>query len=316
MTAAIALLALLAQNTNGTRTQTIHKGETVVPGPGGNPGRTTGKTGTNSPFAKTNPATPAPTAPSVQPTPKACPSKILSWNVVRSGGMIGVGQISIKESGSDFGDRILCDLDTISKTKSGQLLLERINDLIRRMQQQGRGSDAFVEIDFRTPGPGEGPSTGPGNSGRSDWLRAQPASLSDVYVDPPVRPRTGNQIDWNAPATVTAPLPFWYVKLNSWVRGQGIGSYIRIDPAQFPLSSSSTPAHVALYHELVHALRHLEGTADRTPIFVGGDKTKADPTWLIREEEQVINGNFAVGENVYRGELGLPARQCVAPGCF
>src|SRR5579863_9030508 len=50
-------------NGSTTRTQTIQPGEPYTNAPGGNPGRTTGRTGNQSPFGNQPPAPPAPANP-------------------------------------------------------------------------------------------------------------------------------------------------------------------------------------------------------------------------------------------------------------
>jgi hypothetical protein len=58
-------------NGNTTRTQSIQVGEPNTTHPGGNPGRTTGKTGNQSPFGNSNNAPAAGTQPA---SPSACPA--------------------------------------------------------------------------------------------------------------------------------------------------------------------------------------------------------------------------------------------------
>lgn len=309
-----------------TRTQTIHVGEPVTNAPGGNPGRTTRKTGNQSPFpspAVTPVPTPTPTpagasgSPCPQDGGRTVPKTVAGWSVTDgTGGGKTIGPLTVGSGTGGFGDRVACDLETVAGTASGKLLLQTIQGQIQRLQNADRASDAYVKIELQTDS-SAGPLTQPGGT-LLKWLRVQPASLGEVYGNIPTRPRRADgSVDWTAPATAPQPLAGWLVWANSWARGTGIGATVFIDPSSFPLTNwnSTTPADVALYHELVHALRFLQGQANRTPRFLG-DRTKADPTWLIEDEFEVINGNFQITENVYRGEKGLPARMCVAPVCF
>jgi hypothetical protein len=105
-------------------------------------------------------------------------------------------------------------------------------------------------------------------------------------------------------------------------RGTGVGGTILFEDV-FPLSGTwgrqvtSAGADVALVHEMIHALRHLRGAADRTPIFLPNSTTQADGTWLNVDEREVIDApSPALSENGYRAEVGVARRRCVAPTCF
>ena len=321
-------------NGNTTRTQTIHVGEPPTNHPGGNPGRTTGKTGNKSPFARTAPS--PGTTPAAPPPEPGCavsagapdgvsvraataPSKIGSYTVGYSGGTAVVGNITV--AGDAAQTEILCVLSTIAQAPSGATLLNDIQSEAGRRQM----AVAIVKPNAGDPGP----HTRPGSASDWDWLKAQPASLSPVWAGQPQRPRTSAGLpDWNADATVGGPIAGWEVFIAGKMgnRGTGIGSTIFFAPTMFPLDvmgvkqSTTAGADVGLVHELIHALRHLRGVADRTPAFKAGSTTIADGTWMMVDEREVIGGPGVpanwLTENRYRAEVGVAARNCVAPGCF
>jgi len=310
---------------NPTRTQTIQVGEPYTTAPGGNPGRTTGRTGNQSPFGQNPPAAPPPPSkpPSAQggctaATPQA-PTQILSNPVTYNGATATVGIISVAPDADLTG--ILCLLDTISRSPSGAALINAI-------QSDGQKRNLTVQIikpDAGVPGP----STRPGSGGDLDWLKAQPDSLSPVYSSQPIRPKAANGLpDFSADGVVQPPISKIVVfgAGVAGIRGKGVSSAVRFSPSMFPLNapgirqSSNAGADVGLIHELIHCLRHIDGIANRTPVFKANDNTVADGTWLTVDEREVIGDSTVpakwVTENRYRAERGLPARACVAPSCF
>lgn len=326
---------------NTTRTQTIQVGEPSTNHPGGNPGRTTGRTGNQSPFGNNPPvAPPSPTnPPNTSPAPSACaaapsaprgggqtpnttpqnPTQILTYPVAYNGTTAVIGVISIAPDADLNG--ILCLLDTISKTPSGAAL-------INGLQTEGQKRNLAVQIIKPDVG-AVGPSTRPGSGFDLDWLKAQPSSLSVVYSNQPIRPKDANGLpDFTADGVVQSPI--W--KSIVWtagfagIRGKGVGSTVRFSPSMFPLNApgiqqtSNAGADVGLVHELIHCLRHIDGLANRTPVFKAGSTTLADGTWLTVDEREVIGDRTVpanwVTENRYRADLGIAARNCVAPSCF
>jgi hypothetical protein len=327
-------------NGNTTRTQTIHVGEPNTTHPGGNPGRTTGRTGNQSPFGNNPPATPpAPNPNPTSPPPGACaagppapggtgqsllatpqaPNQILSYPVTNNGGASVIGVLSIAQDADPTA--ILCLLETISKTKSGAALINAI-------ETEGQNRNVTVQIVKPDPG-APGPSTRPGGGGDLDWLRAQPAGLSVVYANQPSRPKDANGVpDFSADGVVQPPI--WksivFGAGIAGIRGKGVSSTVRFSASMFPLNafgirqSSNAGADVGLVHELIHCLRHIDGVANRTPVFKANSNTLADATWLTVDEREVIGdstvpANF-VTENRYRADLGIVARTCVSPACF
>ena len=316
-------LALFAQRkSNTTRTQTIHAGEPSTTHPGGNPGRTTSKTGTNSPFKNAQPK-PAEPKPADKPPVRACPQdhKVGVPDTIGSWKFEGdrIGPVVLKNTSvapDTFTKHIACDLNRIYKTASGKLLFSAIDSELARVRQK-RPHDAFVHIEYKTD-TGGGPSTTAGGLAMK-WFIVQPKSLPEVFGDIPRRPKNSNgETDWDAPAEFPKPLPKLVTMGASMIRGMGVGSTINFDPDAFPLArwNSTTPSHVALFHEMVHVLRFLEGRADRTPIPDSSDPSKVNPTWLIVDERDVIDGSTRVTENEYREQVGLARRECVAPKCF
>jgi hypothetical protein len=230
-----------------------------------------------------------------------------------------IGSISIAQDADLSG--ILCLLDTISRTNSGAALINGIESVAQAKS---------LTVNIIKPDPGApGPSTRPGGGRDLDWLKAQPASLSPVYSSQPTRPKTAQGLpDFTADGVVQDPISSIIVwgagKLG--IRGKGVGSDIRFSPSMFPLNapgiqqSSNAGPDVGLMHELIHALRHLTGVANRTPVFKANDNKLADATWLTVDEREVIGDSTVpanwVTENGYRQEQGIAPRNCVAPTCF
>jgi hypothetical protein len=319
-------------NGNTTRTQTIQPGEPNTTHPGGNPGRTTGRTSNQSPFggnaaSGTQPANPsacatgssAPQGSRLSLNATQAPTQILAYPVTYNGGNAVVGSLTIAQDADLNG--ILCLLVTISNTNNGGALINGI-------ESEAQSRNLTVEIVKPDPS-AMGPSTRPGGGGDLDWLKAQPASLSVVYANQPSRPKDANKLpDFSADGTVQPPI--WksivFGAGLAGIRGKGVGSTIRFSPSMFPLNTpgiiqtSNAGADVGLVHELIHALRHLTGVANRTPVFKGSSTTIADAKWLTVDEREVIGDSTVpanwVTENGYRQDKRIAPRNCVAPSCF
>lgn len=322
-------VCLLAQSAGSTRrssaksrTQTIHDGEPSTNHPGGNPGRTTGRTGSQSPFAKNPPVSrPQPANPNqyLCPDNNPVPTQILTYSVVRRGGSFTVGPLSLDSPPSSWSDHVLCTLQIITRAPTGSQLLKEIDAEVNRLQSAGRHEDAVLTIQPLNPGD-PAPHRRVGAGGIRDLLKSHPRSLHG-YQGTPTRPKNAQGLpDFTADGIVGPQVDRLRIAWYGATRGTGVGGTIFFDAGVFPLSgpwgTQSTKADVALVHELIHALRHLRGVADRTPIFLPNSTTQADKTWLNVDGREVIDGPGPVTENRYRADIGIAPRRCVAPTCF
>jgi hypothetical protein len=197
---------------------------------------------------------------------------------------------SKKETVAGFRDRVLKQLGLLMHKSNGRRL---VMSLI-----QGTESVTIVPSNQDTAAQ---PSTAPGT---------QPTTPEDAKEQDDER----RAAEYKA----TASTPEGYVQTTqtgpheySLQRGQGSGAKIEVDPdlQNFSVKGLSTPAFVALAHELIHASHFEEGDDLDQPLVTNNMSPAQQNRWTNAEEYLTISGGEGVTENDVRAENNLPARQ-------